>query len=288
MAVKGLTLSPCNSVIRTQYLYLKGMNSKTNMYQQRQINAADEQRLMIVTDIDVDVVGGTTASTHWHDPLTVEPAANAERVTACSSAEVLNKQMFCSNKSFYEQMIMAPRPPTSSRILFVICTIKNLQPPADALPVTQTAVSKHQRKHNWEMQQQQTHKHLITLLLRTRLLAGFMYKWQTWENLKRVTRSGDYYQRQYSNMKGGPQVDRPTSCTNRFHIFSFFSLLFLFGACNGLSWLPISFLWSPYVTGQTIIFSCCGLFFLLSFFFPLLISAVGDWMFTILWHMVWP
>ena len=32
-------------------------------------------------------------------------------------------------------------------------------------------------------------------------------------------------------------------------------------------------------------------FFLLSFFFlffPRLISAVGDWMFTILWHMVWP
>ena len=31
-------------------------------------------------------------------------------------------------------------------------------------------------------------------------------------------------------------------------------------------------------------------FFLSSFFFffPRLISAVGDWMFTILWHMVWP
>jgi len=24
------------------------------------------------------------------------------------------------------------------------------------------------------------------------------------------------------------------------------------------------------------------------FFFPRLISVVGDWMFTILWHMVWP
>jgi len=24
------------------------------------------------------------------------------------------------------------------------------------------------------------------------------------------------------------------------------------------------------------------------FFFPRLISAAGDWMFTILWHMVWP
>ena len=29
-------------------------------------------------------------------------------------------------------------------------------------------------------------------------------------------------------------------------------------------------------------------FFLLSSFFPRLISAVGDWMFIILWHMVWP
>jgi len=25
-----------------------------------------------------------------------------------------------------------------------------------------------------------------------------------------------------------------------------------------------------------------------SSFFPRLISSVGDWMFTILWHMVWP
>ena len=30
------------------------------------------------------------------------------------------------------------------------------------------------------------------------------------------------------------------------------------------------------------------LFLLLLLFFPRLISAVGDWMFTILWHMVWP
>jgi len=28
--------------------------------------------------------------------------------------------------------------------------------------------------------------------------------------------------------------------------------------------------------------------FLSFFFFPRLISAVGDWMFTIVWHMVWP
>jgi len=30
------------------------------------------------------------------------------------------------------------------------------------------------------------------------------------------------------------------------------------------------------------------LFLLSSSFFPRLISAFGDWMFTILWHMVWP
>jgi len=30
------------------------------------------------------------------------------------------------------------------------------------------------------------------------------------------------------------------------------------------------------------------LLLLLLFFFPRLISAAGDWMFTILWHMVWP
>jgi len=29
-------------------------------------------------------------------------------------------------------------------------------------------------------------------------------------------------------------------------------------------------------------------FFFLVLFFPRLISAVGNWMFTILWHMVWP
>jgi len=46
-------------------------------------------------------------------------------------------------------------------------------------------------------------------------------------------------------------------------------------------------LWSPYVIGQTIIFLPCG-FYLLSFFFPRLILAVGDWMSTILPHMVWP
>ena len=42
-------------------------------------------------------------------------------------------------------------------------------------------------------------------------------------------------------------------------------------------------LWSPYGIGQTIIFSCCSLFF-----FPRLISAAADWMSAILPHMVWP
>jgi len=42
----------------------------------------------------------------------------------------------------------------------------------------------------------------------------------------------------------------------------------------------------PNGIGQAIIFSCLG-FFNLSFFFPRLISAVGDWMSTILLHMVW-
>ena len=49
------------------------------------------------------------------------------------------------------------------------------------------------------------------------------------------------------------------------------------------------YLWSPYVIGRPYIFSCCFFFFFfLLLFFPRLISAVGDWMFTILWHMVWP
>ena len=49
-------------------------------------------------------------------------------------------------------------------------------------------------------------------------------------------------------------------------------------------------LWSPYVIGQTIIFLPCGFFFffILSSFFPRLISAVADWMSVILPHMVWP
>ena len=51
-------------------------------------------------------------------------------------------------------------------------------------------------------------------------------------------------------------------------------------------WPVVLCLWSPYGIGRPYIFSCCGLFFF--FFFPRLISAAADWMFTILWHMVWP
>ena len=41
--------------------------------------------------------------------------------------------------------------------------------------------------------------------------------------------------------------------------------------------------------GQAIIFLPCGFYLLLlSFCFPRLISAVGDWMSTILPHMMWP
>jgi len=47
-------------------------------------------------------------------------------------------------------------------------------------------------------------------------------------------------------------------------------------------WFLLLSLWSPYVIGRPYIFSSC--FF---FFFPRLISAVGDWMSTILGHMVW-
>jgi len=50
-------------------------------------------------------------------------------------------------------------------------------------------------------------------------------------------------------------------------------------------------LWTPYVSDADIIFSSCAFssFFFFSFsFFLRLISAVGDWMYTILSHMMWP
>jgi len=37
-----------------------------------------------------------------------------------------------------------------------------------------------------------------------------------------------------------------------------------------------------------ILFLSSSSFFFFFLFFPRLISAVGDWMFTIFWHMVWP
>jgi len=55
---------------------------------------------------------------------------------------------------------------------------------------------------------------------------------------------------------------------------------------NSITWMSV-LLWSPYVIGQTITFLPCS-FFLLSSFFPRQISAVGDWMSTILLHMAWP
>jgi len=49
------------------------------------------------------------------------------------------------------------------------------------------------------------------------------------------------------------------------------------------------YLWSPYVIGQTIIFSCSGLFFFFFLLlFPRLISAAADWMSAVLPYMVWP
>jgi len=65
-------------------------------------------------------------------------------------------------------------------------------------------------------------------------------------------------------------------------------ILVMVALCNRADHYFHPVLWSPYVIGRPYIFSCCGLFFLLLLFFPRLISAAGDWMFTILWHMVWP
>ena len=51
----------------------------------------------------------------------------------------------------------------------------------------------------------------------------------------------------------------------------------------------ICLLWSPYVIGQTTISLPCDFYLSSSsFFFPRLISAIGDWMSTILLHMAWP
>ena len=46
----------------------------------------------------------------------------------------------------------------------------------------------------------------------------------------------------------------------------------------------LQFLWPPCVADAVIIFLSC--FYLSIFYFPRLISAVADWMSTILWHMM--
>jgi len=65
----------------------------------------------------------------------------------------------------------------------------------------------------------------------------------------------------------------------------FLGLVFCMFFCFSLDYFVLTLLWSPYVIGQTIIFLPCGYYL---FSFPRLISAAGDWMFTILPHMVWP
>jgi len=49
-----------------------------------------------------------------------------------------------------------------------------------------------------------------------------------------------------------------------------------------------TFLWSPYVIGQTIIFLPCDFYLFSSSFIPRLISVATDWMSTIFLHMEWP
>ena len=51
---------------------------------------------------------------------------------------------------------------------------------------------------------------------------------------------------------------------------------------------PVTLLWPPCVADAHIIFISCGFFFYLLLFFPCLISAVAEWMSTILLRMVWP
>ena len=54
---------------------------------------------------------------------------------------------------------------------------------------------------------------------------------------------------------------------------------------NGVMTLFMVALWNRETIYIFILFLLLSSFFL---FFPRLISAVGNWMFTILWHMVWP
>jgi len=70
--------------------------------------------------------------------------------------------------------------------------------------------------------------------------------------------------------------------------------LFVFILCYGVYRfigacfiVVVLLLWPPIVTGRPLYF-CPVISFYLSSFFPPLISAIGDWMSTILPHMVWP
>jgi len=76
------------------------------------------------------------------------------------------------------------------------------------------------------------------------------------------------------------------NCTLKLSVGFRFSFMCLFrSSILGVFCFSLAYLWSPYGIGQTIIFLPCGYY--LSFF-PRLISAAGDWMSTILPHMVWP
>ena len=57
---------------------------------------------------------------------------------------------------------------------------------------------------------------------------------------------------------------------------------------NKLREVSEAFLWPSYEMGPTTIFLICGFFYLSSSFFCRLISAVADWMYTIVPHVVWP
>jgi len=60
-------------------------------------------------------------------------------------------------------------------------------------------------------------------------------------------------------------------------------------ACYSTLEIDVIFIWPPCVADADIIFLPCGFFLLFIFFFiPRLISAVADWMSTILPHMMWP
>jgi len=66
-------------------------------------------------------------------------------------------------------------------------------------------------------------------------------------------------------------------------------VLYMYTVCCSCI-VPVAvLLWPPYAIGGPLYFCPVISIYLLSFFFfPRLISAVGDWMFTILWLMVWP